>query len=214
MNNFHVISGTVLILLYELLIHPLFHRLIPNVKITSKICVGALLHLCRLILLLTLVTYTRHTVIGGDNLSNTTLECLFYEPPGFLEAHLDKRWNILVDFINNLGDIMFFIGFLEYLCAQIPYSMKGVAAGICFLSVGLFLPLSSTVHLIFENVSFTWGTGIISCGFWFFVTKISLLVAAFIVYIIYILKCYKKRKREDVLPNEHIFAERYYSRTT
>ena len=27
-----------------------------------------------------------------------------------------------------------------------------------------------------------------------------------------VMKVYKKRKREDVLPNEHIFAERYYAK--
>jgi hypothetical protein len=56
-----------------------------------------------------------------------------------------------------------------------------------------------------------WKTGgIINCGFWYL-----LLVIVFFIFngiILYILgRVYKNRKREDVLPNEQIFAERYYS---
>jgi hypothetical protein len=41
-------------------------------------------------------------------------------------------------------------------------------------------------------------------------TEIILVaIAAFMIALI--IKCHKKRKREDVLPSEHIFAEQYYS---
>ena len=211
-NSFYVLSGTVLIPLYESVIHPIFHRLIPNVKIPYKICMGALLHLSRQVLLLALVTYARHSFIDSETFGNSTLQCLFHEPPGFLQTRLDNRWNILSGFLSNMGDAMYLISFLEYLCAQVPYSMKGIVAGLFFVSVGLFVPIFSSVHFVFESTHITnWGTGVISCGFWYFVTKICLLLATIIIFIIYILKCYKRRKREDVLPNEHIFAERYYS---
>ena len=66
------ISVTVLVTLYELVIHPIyiFHRLIPNVKIPYKICIGALLHLSRIVLLLTLVTYARHSFIDSETSGN------------------------------------------------------------------------------------------------------------------------------------------------
>lgn len=38
---------------------------------------------------------------------------------------------------------------------------------------------------------------------------ILMLVAAFMTAVM--VKCHKKRKREDVVPSEHIFAEQYYS---
>ena len=55
-----------------------------------------------------------------------------------------------------------------------------------------------------------WNTGgIINCGFLY-----SLLVIVFFTFnsiILYILgRVYKNRKREDVLSNKQIFAERYY----
>ena len=210
--HFGQISVTVLVPLYELVIHPIFHRLIPNVKIPYKTCIGALLHLSSLVLHLTLVTYARHSFIDSETFGNSTLQCLFHEPPGFLEIHLDNRWKFLSGFLGNMGIAMYLISILEYSCAQVPYSMKGIVAGFFFACVGLFLPIFSSVHFVFEKVHFTnWGTGVISCEFWYFVTKICLLLTTMIIFIIYILKCYKKRKREDVLPSEHIFAERYYS---
>ena len=208
---FSKISVTVLIPLYELVIHPIFNRLIPNVKILCKMCIGILLYLSRQVLLLTLVTYARHSFIDSETSGNSTLQCLFHESPGFLETRLDNRWNILSGFLRNMGEAMYLISILEYLCAQVPYSMKGIVAGFFFACVGLLLPIFNSVSFVFKSTHFTWGTGVISCGFWYFVTKICLLLATIIIFIIYILKCHKKRKREDVLPSEHIFAERYYS---
>ena len=209
--HFGQISVTVLVPLYELVIHPIFHRLIPNVKIPYKICIGALLHLSSRVLLLTLVTYARHSFIDSETFGNSTLQCLFHEPPGFLEMHVDNRWKFLSGFLRNIGHAVYLISFLEYLCAQVPYSMKGIVAGLFFVCIGLFLPIFSSVYFVFKTTHFTWGTGVFSCGFWYFVTKVCLLLATMIIFIIYILKCHKKRKREDVLPNEHIFAEQYYS---
>ena len=202
---------TVLVPLYELVIHPIFHQLIPNVKILYKACIGTLLYLSRNVLLLTLVTYARHSFIDSETSGNSTLQCLFHKPPGFLQTRLDNRWYILSGFLCSIGDVMYLISSLEYLCAQVPYSMKGIVAGSFFACVGLFLPIFSSVHFVFKSTDFTWGTGLISCGFWYFVTIICSLLATIIIFIIYTLKCYKKRKREDVLPSEHIFAERYYS---
>ena len=34
----------------------------------------------------------------------------------------------------------------------------------------------------------------------------------FFAVLLILIKHYKNRKREDVLPNEHIFAERYYDK--
>ena len=63
----------------------------------------------------------------------------------------------------------------------------------------------------FINNLITWKTGIISCGFWYMLLSVILLGTDGIVLIILGI-WYKKRKREDVLPNEQIFAERYYAR--
>ena len=71
------------------------------------------------------------------------------------------------------------------------------------VGVGISIPFTRQLSI--------WGTGIIICGFWH---ALLLLVVEVLVGFMFIVmqKWYKKRKREDVLPNEHIFAERYYDR--
>ena len=64
----------------------------------------------------------------------------------------------------------------------------------------------------FMKQSTTWGTGIISCEFWYLLVILLILILDSII-LFTLVKWYKKRKREDVLPNEQVFAERYYSRS-
>ena len=74
------------------------------------------------------------------------------------------------------------------------------------LSAASGLPL----QMLFSHKLSIWGTGIISCGFWYglLIVIVELSICAALLLLT---RWYKKRKREDVLPNEHIFAERYYS---
>ena len=210
-NGFYYISGTLLIPLHELFLYPLFGRLLPNIKSHYKFMIGVFLHIIRLTVLLIMTTYSRQLYINSNKVlnNNATLLCIFNAPPGFLGDYLDHRWTIVPKFMYAASDLMVFVGALEFLCAQVPYSMKGLAMGMVYLFLGTFiLFFDITRHQIFKRI--TWSTGIVSCGFWYFVTKLLLLVTLLIVFGA-VMKLYKKRKRDDVLPNDHMFAERYYS---
>ena len=210
-TGFYFISGTIFIPLCEFLIYPLFHRCLLDAKSHYKFAIGALLRLGKLSVLLILLTYSRLSYskyVGSSN--NTTLPCLFHGPEGFLGAYLDYRWTAVSEFLYVTSDLMIYIGCLEFLCAQVPYSMKGLVLGTVYAFSAVYIPSFNAIKLLYGTKSLNWGSGVISCGFWLFVTKISLLITATSIFFI-IMKCYKKRKREDVLPNEQIFAERYYS---
>ena len=210
-TGFYFISGTALIPLYELLVYPLFHRCLPDTKSLYKFALGAFLRLGKPVLLLILVTYSRLNYsknVGFSN--NATLPCLFNGPDGFLGAYLDYRWTALPEFLYVASNLIIYIACLEFLCAQVPYSMKGVVLGTTYAFLEVCILFLIAIELLYGKKSLNWGSGVISCGFWFFVTKISLLITATVIFFI-VMKYYKKRKREDVLPNEQIFAERYYS---
>ena len=82
------------------------------------------------------------------------------------------------------------------------YCMFTLCAAV---GVGISIPFTRQLSI--------WGTGIISCGFWY--ALLLLVVEVLVSFMLTaIQKWYKKRKREDVLPNKHIFAERYYDRDT
>ena len=203
----YYISGTILIPLYEFLIYPIFCRSI-NITSTWKVVMGAIIGMVKLIGYTSLIIKARHNHLEID--SNSTLLCSFHEPPGVLGTYIDYRWTAILKFLNAVSDILIIIGMLEFYSAQVPYSMKGVLAGIAYSTIVLYLLVFYAIEKLFEKPSFTWGTGVISCEFWYFVTLLSLLTMLLVVSFI-ALKWYKKRKREDVLPNEQIFAERYYS---
>ena len=83
--------------------------------------------------------------------------------------------------------------------------------GTLYGGVSVYTSISYGVMYPFKRETNIWGTGIISCGFWFlFLNFIALVINAVFLSVIGIL--YKNRKREDVLPNEQIFAERFYTK--
>ena len=91
--------------------------------------------------------------------------------------------------------------------------MKGLVIGIFYVLSGLFILFSQALLLPFNAQSLAWGTGTLSCGFWYLITRMAYMVIMIIAAAL-VMRCYKTRKREDLLPNEQIFAEAYYSRAT
>ena len=211
-SGFYFISGTLLIPLYELLVRPLLYRCLPDAKSHHKVLLGAFLRLGKLIVLLILVTYTRFSHLKNtvDISNNATIPCLFHEPDGFMGAYIDYRWNALPEFMYVASDLVLYIACLEFLCSQVPYAMKGLVLGLTYAFLGVYIASFNALEPLYAKKSLNWGNGLINCGFWYIFTKLVLLVVAAVVYCI-VMRWYKKRKREDVLPNEQIFAERYYS---
>jgi hypothetical protein len=91
----------------------------------------------------------------------------------------------------------------EFLASQSPYSMRGLMIGASYGSMFIFTMIE---YGIYTGHSSNWDTAVVSCD-------LLLLLLVMIIFSGLLLvagRWYKNRKREDVLPNEHIFAERYY----
>ena len=116
---------------------------------------------------------------------------------------------VLPDCLSVLSHTLIIIGSMEFIFAQVPYAMKGITLGVTFCSVVSSIGFNSIITIPLQHNASIWGTGIISCGFWYALTHIIFSTIGCIA-IATINKYYTKR-REDVLPNEHILAEGYYS---
>ena len=92
---------------------------------------------------------------------------------------------------------MMVIGFLEFVSAQVPYSMKGVILGVGYCSVIATASLCTVLHIPFQQTLSIWGTGVISCGFWYVLLYIILSIFGCVVGVL-IINWYKKRKRRCV----------------
>ena len=165
-----------------------------------------------MMLLASYVLIARHNYIAQSRYRNATIQCIFLdEDHGTLSSSFDIRWMALQSFLNSVSLCALSLGGVEFICAQTPYSMRGLISGAGYGSVILFTLVGVAItHPFMMNLSIWKTGGIINCGFWYLLLVIVLFI--FNGIILYILRrVYKNRKREDVLPNEQIFAERYYS---
>jgi hypothetical protein len=90
--------------------------------------------------------------------------------------------------------------------------MKGAIMGVQYTLVSICsvpIVIIDAVILNTESLS-SLGKGTISCEFWYALLIIAAYLSLFVV-LAWMVKRYKMQKREDLLPNEHFFAERYYS---
>ena len=133
-----------------------------------------ILRVAKVTILLSLLTTSRSHYHSSNATYNATLQCLFHEPDGVLGTFIDYRWTSLSEFLYVASELMIFTGVAEFLCAQAPYSMRGLIVGIVLALLGIYVPIFNTVELIYEKMSLNWATRLISCGFWYLLTKISL----------------------------------------
>ena len=200
--------GSVVVLpFYDLFLYPVFHRCLEMVGSTWKFFWGVLLLLAEIVALLVIETVARYEHMEIANY-NTTIPCTGH---GTLSTSMDFRWMAIPLFLHTLSTSVFCVVAIEFIASQAPYSMRGLIMGTAYCTFALCVAVGVGISMPFTRQLSIWGTGIISCGFWY--ALLLLVVGVLVGFLLLLLqKWYKKRKREDVLPNEHIFAERYYDR--
>ena len=201
--NFSVI---VILCLYEVIFYPLFHRCLGKIKYKWTFILGVLLLISTTLSMITIEIIARYNY--HTNNTNATTSCMHY---GILSASMDFRWMAVPLVLHSLSTVVCSIGAITLLASQTPHSMRGLIMGVGYCSFSVSRGVGVGITRLFSKHSSIWGTGIISCVFWY---ALLLLVVEVLVGLAFaaMQKWYKKRKREDVLPNEHIFAERYYDR--
>ena len=203
-------SAVVLIVIHEVLLYPTLQRC-GQIKSVQKALIGILLLIISLFMLMMFNILSRQNFLQGSG-KNATIECVFAKTEGgALINYFDYRWIAIPDFLQSASFAFLFVGAVEYVSAQTPYFMKGLMAGVMYcsvlVSIGIWLALSIPFHQKWS----AWNTSIISCGFWYVLMLVIIQISIFIILTVLTL-WYKRRRREDVLPNEHFFAERYYSK--
>ena len=199
--------------LNEFVIHPLFHRCLPNVRSYWRVCLGIMLHVGKYGALIALSLFANGKSLHTGMRTNDSAinQCPFQESL-FHNGSNDYYMLLAVpEIVSAISFMLILIGIIKVFCSQVPYSMKGLMVGIFYGSLVLFLLINNGLSELFMLNSTPWRLGdIFSCRVLYLVIKmICQLIAT--VSILSVVGCYTKRKREDVLPSEHIFAERYYS---
>ncbi len=203
-------SGAVLVAIYEFIFYPLLRRSLSCIQNYHwKLSVGVVSQMARVIALMVIYTTARYNY---NEHNNSTIQCIFVAESGILDSNFNMKWMILPSLLNSVSLIALITGAFELICSQSPYSMRGLLFGAMYGCVMLYGVIGYGVSKPFTKYSKqVWGTGIISCEFWYLLL-ILLFLVAYAIMLCILMKWYKNRKREDVLPNEQIFAERYYTR--
>ena len=205
--GFLPVNGVIVLPLYEFIFYPLFHRCLEMVKNGWTIIFGILLLTAKIAAILVIEIVVRRSYLESTDY-NSTIPCLGH---GTLNTNVNIWWMAIPFILDSLSMFVLTIRGLGFIVSQTPYSMRGLVVGTAYAMIILSVPVMTGVSIPFTRQLSIWGTGIISCGFWYALLLLVVGVATGFVFTA-LLKWYKKRKREDVLPNEHIFAERYYDR--
>ena len=209
-RDLQFLCGIILIPVHEFIIYPLFHRYFHWVNSHCKFLLGVVLQIVRIVALMLIEFEARRLYIRHYG-SNMTMQCMFWEEDGALSFTVNSRWMAIPNILNSVSFILLGVGACEFFCAQTPYSMRGLIFGYAIGSAAIYLLIGYGISEPFTRHLINWSTGTISCGFWYLLS-IGLLMVIFSAILLILIKHYKNRKREDVLPNEHIFAERYYDK--
>ena len=201
-------SWAFLLPIFELIIYPIFHRFLSCIKTKTLLMTGVLLQIPVAVSLMMIEIMARRNSLSSS--SNITIQCVGSDTFE-LSYRIDYRWLALPCIIYSLSVALWAIGTIRFIAAQSPYSMRGLVMGSLYGLFFLSAAVGIAISLPFTRNLSLWGTGIISCGFWHSLAILSIIGTASVLYGV-MLKWYKSRKREDVLPNEHIFAERYYEK--
>ena len=117
---------------------------------------------------------------------------------------------IIPNLLDNISITMFSISAIEFLASQSPYSIRELMVSAGYGSVFVFTLIGYGIYWPFI-LHFSSG---ISCEFWYYLLSVLHVLVIVSGILLAVGRWYKNRKREDVLPNEHIFAARYYTQET
>ena len=208
-ENSGSLSIVVFVPLLEFLFYPLF-KIHLKVSIFKKVTLGMVLIFATVSCYGILVT-VGHYQNQSVNYINTTclLDLTHYHTVSSLS--LSYTWIIIPTVTYNLGSYLLVTVLIEFICAQSPYSMKGLLFGAAYGMIGLFIVINLAWLVPLQYASKKWAQDIqlVGCGTLYF---LSILVVILINIIVFgcSSKHYKKRLRdEDHLSEEILYVDNY-----
>ena len=194
--------------MYILVLRPLFYDYIPG--ILKRLGLG--------MILLTVPTLSFFIIdIIGHTLVSHTSECFLTMTPhmfNYSDVHMplgiSPLFLIIPRVFYSCGYFVFYVAIFEFICAQSPYSMKGILVGMFFAIRGVFQLLGALVIML-PFVGWSLSSSFPSCGFVFHI--INLVVALFgLVAFTCVAGKYQYRQRDEP-DNIYRYAEEYYAKS-
>ena len=189
--------------LYELVLYPLARNWIPSTL--KRAGIGAFVTVI-------VASAALSVDMAGHAYTNATVDCMFVvNGTSSSVLSINYLWiGIPIGIIGGTQILTLFISLLEFICAQTPYTMKGLVIGLSFASA---LGLSSTLSsIILTTWAHAWSQPVTqpTCAFWFYLFLILVTVVGLGIFCI-VAKWYKKRERNELLHQQR-FVEDFYDK--
>lgn len=179
-----------IVVLYEFIAYPLFHKCLPRLRSTSLFLLGIVLLLFKIVALIGIET--------AVYIIRKVPNCIFTQRlPSDSEVHINHKWLLIPGLTGGLSTFLFILSAIEFIWAQTPYFMTGLVFGIMYAFLALFILIHLAIgspFLFIDRVP--WDHYPLTCGIWYFVMQAVIAVVALIVGIIAVKK-YKERTRHD-----------------
>ena len=184
----------VLVTLYEFIIYPLYIRCFAKIKITSRFLLATVLFLLHILALLIIEITTSYS---GETKANTnSTKCIFTTDDKNEMTLVNYKWLLAPGFMRGLSIFLFFTSAIEFIWAQTPYYMTGLALGTMYAFLGLNTTIQAVIASPFLFFKTPWRNVPLTCGIWYFLLQ-GALVAIFLTVGTIMVSKYKGRERND-----------------
>ncbi len=185
---------------YELLVYPLINKWIPTTLRRAGLAHALTVCACFIMLVSSTAWY----------MYNNPTKCMFASQGTSSPFPADQIWIetpcrlLLYSF-----GILALTAMLEFVCAQAPYSLKGLVVGTLYAVVLSSFALSTGIYFVWRTAYQEWGPDSPSCGVWFYLFTTILATLGCVLWCA-VAKWYKKRERDE--PDLcRLYAENYYA---
>lgn len=181
---------------YEFVLLPCFGKCFLKLRIFTRLSIGGvllLIHLLGLISVEAVGKFANSNLLANDTQTSTCSDNNKFQfgcDPSHDTSHY---WLVLLSSVHALGQYFVLAAGIEFICAQSPYSMKGMIFGSVYSCLGLSLCLMFLLLIPFRHAT----TGVVmGCVFWYLLTCLACAVVCGVIFSI-ASHCYKNRLRDN-----------------
>ena len=157
------------------------------------------LFLLRIISLLGLVTAVYHEQWSSK--STDINKCIITNHGLTPEVHVSYKWLFIPGFMSGLSTFLILVSAIEFIWAQAPCSMTGLALGTMYTFGGLStISQSAVAYPFLFSKEVPWNRLSLTCGIWYFLLQ-GIVVLIFNIVGVIIFNKYKRRTRSDSVTN-------------
>lgn len=190
--HFSVTFTIVVILMYLVIIQPVFYNYIPKVNMTTKFIIAIVLFFIRIISFLGIesASYCYQLRTNSTNIAH----CYLLEYDRHV-VDLSFYWITFPEALNGLSLFVLLLAGMEFVCAQVPFYMKGLVFGISYAVFGFGTLIQTTLLFPFLYVKETvWENAPLTCGIWYFLIQTVIVLVCFVGMMV-VIRGYKNRIR-------------------